>query len=87
MARFAFDYLDRPIIAESFQPRDVEDDALDFDPQRLHGIHKMPAPPDLEAEVEPAPIATSVLVQEAEDEVPVGETRPLFSFKGSLPKC
>ncbi len=87
VARFAFEYLDRPIIAESFQPRDVEDDALDFDPQRLRGIPMEPESPDLEAEIEAVPAAISVGVQEPEEDVPVGQMRPLFTLKGGLPKC
>ena len=87
VARFAFEYLDRRVIAESFQPRDVEDDALDFDPQRLHGIPTVPEPPDLEAEVEAVPTSASSAAQEPEDEVPVGQTRPLFTLRGGLPEC
>ena len=51
VSRFAFEYMEMPIIATDFIPRAVEDDALDYDPRRLGGN---PIPEDLEAdEIEP----------------------------------
>jgi len=57
VSRFAFEYMEMPIIATDFIPRAVEDDALDYDPRSLGGT---PIPEDLEAdEIEPtdAPVA------------------------------
>lgn len=51
VSRFAFEYMEMPIIATDFIPRAVEDDALDYDPRSLGGNA---IPEDLEAdEVEP----------------------------------
>jgi type IV secretory pathway TraG/TraD family ATPase VirD4 len=57
VSRFAFEYMEMPIIATDFIPRAVEDDALDYDPRSLGGN---PIPEDLEAdEVEPTDASAS----------------------------
>ena len=62
VSRFAFEYMEMPIIATDFIPRAVEDDALDYDPRSLGGT---PTPEDLEADdVEP----TDASAPEAEPE-------------------
>jgi type IV secretory pathway TraG/TraD family ATPase VirD4 len=47
VSRFAFEYMEMPIIATDFIPRSVNDDALDYDPRSLGGA---PVPEDLEAD-------------------------------------
>ena len=50
VARFAFAYCDLPAIARDFQPRNVEDDELGFDPHTLTPKPKPASPrPDLPA--------------------------------------
>jgi type IV secretory pathway TraG/TraD family ATPase VirD4 len=62
VSRFAFEYMEMPIIATDFIPRAVEDDALDYDPRSPGGT---PTPEDLEADdVEP----TDASASEAEPE-------------------
>lgn len=47
VSRFAFEYMEMPIIATDFIPRAVEDDALDYDPRTLGGGS---LPDDLESD-------------------------------------
>ena len=85
VARFAFDYMEMPIIGTDFEPRSVEDDALDFDPYRLHETATIGPAPDLEAAVQEPAIESAVAQsQQGVDEVPVGETMPLFTLKGPI---
>lgn len=54
VARFAFDYLDLPVVAKDFDRRAVADDELDYDPQRMSKAIAPPSPPvDLEDDEAP----------------------------------
>jgi len=81
VARFAFGYMHLPLIAPDFVPRAVEDDALDYDPRRLHNVQaKLPLDLEDEGLVAPAPVET-VQARDPMADVPVGQTLPLFTFK------
>lgn len=63
VARFAFEYMDLPIIATDFVPRTVEDDALDYDPERLAAAQPEAIEVDLESEDETDPTTAPYCVE------------------------
>lgn len=77
VARFAFDYLDLPIVAKDFERRIVADDELDYDPQRMS---KAPVPPpqiDLEddepSQISAPPSFGTSVASAAQAELPLAE--------------
>jgi hypothetical protein len=85
VARFAFEYMEMPIIATDFVPRTVEDDALDFDPHSLPGVTKVVTVPDLEAEPEDSAAGSpDAWAKPGADDLFTAQTSPMFTLTEGL---
>jgi hypothetical protein len=91
VARFAFDYLDLPIVAKDFVRREVADDELDYDPKRMSAAAPPPASIDLEEDevretVPSSPAALSAAQGAEEQSEELSATEPVIPSTPMFPE-